>query len=153
MTFDIKAAKARAEAKRAEAAIPQPEIEPVYIAPQVEKSPEEIQQEIEQAAIDKEAHDQKVLAFKIDQALKEHKALPEGNATVVRSFAFTSKTESAIKLFTGITGNTRYKKGSLSSAVSSDVERMCILRVEALKDPVLQAYLDSVDAKYRRSID
>ncbi|RMV87634.1 hypothetical protein [Pseudomonas amygdali] len=152
MTFDIKAAKARAEAKRAEAPIIQAS-EPEIQAPVVEKTPEQIQQEIEQAAVEKEALDQKVLAFKIDQALKEHKALPEGNATLVRSFAFTSKTESAINLFTNVTGSSRYKKGKLSSAVSSDVERMCILRVEALKDPVLQAYLDSVDARYRRSID
>ncbi|MEQ4189708.1 hypothetical protein ABNM11_13580 [Pseudomonas syringae] len=152
MTFDIKAAKARAEAKRAEAPIII-EAEPVLLVPAVMKSPEEIQAEIEQAAIDKETHDKKVLAFKIDKGLKEHKALQEGNTMTIKSFAFTSKTESAMNLYGSITGSTRYKKGTLSSSVSNDVERMCILRIEALKDPVLQGYLDAVDAKYRRSID
>ncbi|KTB91551.1 hypothetical protein AO073_01375 [Pseudomonas syringae ICMP 11293] len=151
MTFDIKAAKARAEAKRAEA--PVFTTEPEILVPVVDKTPEEIQAEIEQSAIEKEAHDQKVLAFNIDKGLKEHKALPEGNTLTKKSFAFTCKTENAMNLFGSITGSTRYKKGTLSSSVSNDVERMCILRIEALKDPVLQAYLDGVDAKYRRSID
>ncbi|WP_323147598.1 hypothetical protein, partial [Pseudomonas marginalis] len=88
--------------------------------------------EIEQAAAEKAIHDQKVLAFKIDQALKEHKALPEGNKLSVRSFAFTDKTDSAIKAFESITHNKRYGKGYVSSSVSVDVERMCILRLKAL---------------------
>lgn len=90
MTFDLQAAKARAEAKRAEAPTTPPESE-ITLVETTPKSPEQIQAEIEQAAAEKAIHDQKVLAFKIDQALKEHKALPEGNKLSVRSFAFTDK--------------------------------------------------------------
>ncbi|MBJ7434413.1 MAG: hypothetical protein JHC54_01185 [Acinetobacter sp.] len=152
MTFDLQAAKARAEAKRAEAPTTPPESE-ITLVETAPKSPEQIQAEIEQAAAEKAIHDQKVLAFKIDQALKEHKALPEGNKLSVRSFAFTDKTDSAIKAFEAITNNKRYGKGYVSSSVSVDVERMCILRLKALTDPVLKSYLDDVDAEFRRTID
>ena len=152
MTFDLQAAKARAEAKRAEAPTTPPESE-ITLVETAPKSPEQIQAEIEQAAAEKASHDQKVLAFKIDQALKEHKALPEGNKLSVRSFAFTDKTDSAIKAFEAITNNKRYGKGYVSSSVSVDVERMCILRLKALTDPVLKSYLDDVDAEFRRTID
>ena len=152
MTFDLQAAKARAEAKRAEAPTTPPESE-ITLVETTPKSPEQIQAEIEQAAAEKAIHDQKVLAFKIDQALKEHKALPEGNKLSVRSFAFTDKTDSAIMAFESITNNTRYGKGYVSSSVSVDVERMCILRLKALTDPVLKYYLDDLDAEFRRTID
>lgn len=152
MTFDLQAAKARAEAKRAEAPTTPPESE-ITLVETTPKSPEQIQAEIEQAAAEKAIHDQKVLAFKIDQALKEHKALPEGNKLSVRSFAFTDKTDSANKAFESITNNQRYGKGYVSSSVSVDVERMCILRLKALTDPVLKSYLDDVDAEFRRTID
>jgi|GEM_PF-5298525 len=152
MTFDLQAAKARAEAKRAEAPTTPPESE-ITLVETAQKSPEQIQAEIEQAAAEKAIHDQKVLAFKIDQALKEHKALPEGNKLSVRSFAFTDKTDSAIKAFESITNNKRYGKGYVSSSVSVDVERMCILRLKALTDPVLKSYLDDVDTEFRRTID
>lgn len=152
MTFDLQAAKARAEAKRAEAPTTPPESE-ITLVETTPKSPEQIQAEIEQAAAEKAIHDQKVLAFKIDQALKEHKALPEGNKLSVRSFAFTDKTDSVIKAFESITNNKRYGKGYVSSSVSVDVERMCILRLKALTDPLLKSYLDDVDAEFRRTID
>lgn len=152
MTFDIKAAKARAEAKRAEAPIIHSE-EPDVMVQLVEKTPEEIQAQIEQAAIEKEAHDRKVLAFKIEQGLKSHKALPEDITLGHRNFANTAKTQSAINLYGALTGSSRYNKGNLSSSVSIDVERMIALRLKAITDPVLQAYLDSTDAEFRRTID
>jgi hypothetical protein len=65
MTFDLQAAKARAEAKRAEAPTTPPESE-ITLVETTPKSPEQIQAEIEQAAAEKAIHDQKVLAFKTE---------------------------------------------------------------------------------------
>ena len=108
MTFDIKAVKARAEAKRAEN--PQPEA--VELAPTV-------------------------IRTKAEAALIDLNATKRGNKNVRKTLSYTNHAARSVELVAKIFDTDRYET-SLFAALGADIEILNRLRLLALDNPDLK---------------
>ena len=115
MTFDIKAVKARAEAKRAENPQPQeiqPEAVVVNLAPAV-------------------------IRTKAEAALIDLNATKRGNKNVRKTLSYTSHAARSVELIADIFDTDRYET-SLFAALGADIEILNRLRLLALDNPDLK---------------
>lgn len=115
MTFDIKAVKARAEAKRAENTQPQ-EIQPEAVL--VELAPA-------------------VIRTKAEAALIDLNATKRGNKNVRKTLSYTSHAARSVELVAKIFDTDRYET-SLFAALGADIEILNRLRLLALDNPELK---------------
>ena len=115
MTFDIKAVKARAEAKRAENTQPQ-EIQPEAVL--VELAPA-------------------VIRTKAETALIDLNATKRGNKNVRKTLTYTSHAARSVELVAEIFDTDRYET-SLFAALGADIEILNRLRLLALDNPDLK---------------
>ena len=115
MTFDIKAVKARAEAKRAENTQPQ-EIQPEAVV--VELAPA-------------------VTRTKAEAALIDLNATKRGNKNVRKTLSYTSHAARSVELVAKIFDTDRYET-SLFAALGADIEILNRLRLLALDNPELK---------------
>jgi len=115
MTFDIKAVKARAEAKRAENTQPQ-EIQPEAVL--VELAPA-------------------VIRTKAETALIDLNATKRGNKNVRKTLSYTSHAARSVELVAEIFDTDRYET-SLFAALGADIEILNRLRLLALDNPELK---------------
>lgn len=114
MTFDIKAVKARAEAKRAEHQETQPEAVVVEVAP----APA-------------------VIRTKAEAALIDLNAVKRGNKNVRKTLSYTSHAARSVELVAKIFDTDRYET-SLFAALGADIEILNRLRLLALDNPDLK---------------
>ena len=114
MTFDIKAVKARAEAKRAEHQETQPEAVVVEVAP----APA-------------------VIRTKAEAALIDLNAVKRGNKNVRKTLSYTSHAARSVELIADIFDTDRYET-SLFAALGADIEILNRLRLLALDNPDLK---------------
>ena len=115
MTFDIKAVKARAEAKRAEntqTQETQPEAVVVNLAPTV-------------------------IRTKAEAALIDLNAVKRGNKNVRKTLSYTSHAARSVELVAEIFDTDRYET-SLFAALGADIEILNRLRLLALDNPDLK---------------
>ena len=115
MTFDIKAVKARAEAKRAEntqTQETQPEAVVVNLAPAV-------------------------IRTKAEAALIDLNAVKRGNKNVRKTLSYTSHAARSVELIADIFDTDRYET-SLFAALGADIEILNRLRLLALDNPDLK---------------
>ena len=115
MTFDIKAVKARAEAKRAEhtqSQETQPEAVVVNLAPAV-------------------------IRTKAEAALIDLNAVKRGNKNVRKTLSYTSHAARSVELIADIFDTDRYET-SLFAALGADIEILNRLRLLALDNPDLK---------------
>ena len=115
MTFDIKAVKARAEAKRAEntqTQETQPEAVVVELAPAVTRT-------------------------KAEAALIDLNAVKRGNKNVRKTLSYTSHAARSVELVAEIFDTDRYET-SLFAALGADIEILNRLRLLALDNPDLK---------------
>ena len=112
MTFDIKAVKARAEAKRAEHQETQPEAVVVNLAPAV-------------------------IRTKAEAALIDLNATKRGNKNVRKTLSYTSHAARSVELVAEIFDTDRYET-SLFAALGADIEILNRLRLLALDNPDLK---------------
>ena len=115
MTFDIKAVKARAEAKRAEntqTQETQPEAVVVELAPVV-------------------------IRTKAEAALIDLNAVKRGNKNVRKTLSYTSHAARSVELIADIFDTDRYET-SLFAALGADIEILNRLRLLALDNPGLK---------------
>ena len=115
MTFDIKAVKARAEAKRAEHTQTQ------------ETQPEAVVVELTPA----------VIRTKAEAALIDLNAVKRGNKNVRKTLSYTSHAARSVELVAGIFDTDRYET-SLFAALGADIEILNRLRLLALDNPDLK---------------
>ena len=115
MTFDIKAVKARAEAKRAE-------------NPQTQETqPEAVVVELAPA----------VIRTKAEAALIDLNATKRGNKNVRKTLSYTSHAARSVELVAEIFDTDRYET-SLFAALGADIEILNRLRLLALDNPDLK---------------
>lgn len=112
MTFDIKAVKARAEAKRAEHQETKPEAVVVELAPVV-------------------------IRTKSEAALIDLNAVKRGNKNVRKTLSYTSHAARSVELVAEIFDTDRYET-SLFAALGADIEILNRLRLLALDNPDLK---------------
>lgn len=115
MTFDIKAVKARAEAKRAENTQTQ------------ETQPEAVVVELAPA----------VIRTKAEAALIDLNATKRGNKNVRKTLSYTSHAARSVELVAKIFDTDRYET-SLFAALGADIEILNRLRLLALDNPDLK---------------
>ena len=115
MTFDIKAVKARAEAKRAENTQIQ------------ETQPEAVVVELAPA----------VIRTKAEAALIDLNATKRGNKNVRKTLSYTSHAARSVELIADIFDTDRYET-SLFAALGADIEILNRLRLLALDNPDLK---------------
>lgn len=115
MTFDIKAVKARAEAKRAEHTQTQ------------ETQPEAVVVELAPA----------VIRTKAEAALIDLNATKRGNKNVRKTLSYTSHAARSVELVAKIFDTDRYET-SLFAALGADIEILNRLRLLALDNPDLK---------------
>jgi len=115
MTFDIKAVKARAEAKRAEHTQTQ------------ETQPEAVVVELTPA----------VIRTKAEAALIDLNATKRGNKNVRKTLSYTSHAARSVELVAKIFDTDRYET-SLFAALGADIEILNRLRLLALDNPDLK---------------
>ena len=115
MTFDIKAVKARAEAKRAENTQTQ------------ETQPEAVVVELAPA----------VIRTKAEAALIDLNATKRGNKNVRKTLSYTSHAARSVELVAEIFDTDRYET-SLFAALGADIEILNRLRLLALDNPDLK---------------
>lgn len=115
MTFDIKAVKARAEAKRAENTQIQ------------ETQPEAVVVELAPA----------VIRTKAEAALIDLNAVKRGNKNVRKTLSYTSHAARSVELVAEIFDTDRYET-SLFAALGADIEILNRLRLLALDNPDLK---------------
>ena len=115
MTFDIKAVKARAEAKRAEHTQTQ------------ETQPEAVVVELAPA----------VIRTKSEAALIDLNAVKRGNKNVRKTLSYTSHAARSVELIADIFDTDRYET-SLFAALGADIEILNRLRLLALDNPDLK---------------
>ena len=115
MTFDIKAVKARAEAKRAENTQIQ------------ETQPEAVVVELAPA----------VIRTKAEAALIDLNATKRGNKNVRKTLSYTSHAARSVELVAKIFDTDRYET-SLFAALGADIEILNRLRLLALDNPDLK---------------
>ena len=115
MTFDIKAVKARAEAKRAENTQTQ------------ETQPEAVVVELTPA----------VIRTKAEAALIDLNATKRGNKNVRKTLSYTSHAARSVELVAEIFDTDRYET-SLFAALGADIEILNRLRLLALDNPDLK---------------
>ena len=115
MTFDIKAVKARAEAKRAENTQIQ------------ETQPEAVVVELAPA----------VIRTKAEAALIDLNATKRGNKNVRKTLSYTSHAARSVELVAEIFDTDRYET-SLFAALGADIEILNRLRLLALDNPDLK---------------
>ena len=115
MTFDIKAVKARAEAKRAENTQTQ------------ETQPEAVVVELAPA----------VIRTKAEAALIDLNATKRGNKNVRKTLSYTSHAARSVELVADIFDTDRYET-SLFAALGADIEILNRLRLLALDNPDLK---------------
>ena len=115
MTFDIKAVKARAEAKRAENTQTQ------------ETQPEAVVVELAPA----------VIRTKAEAALIDLNATKRGNKNVRKTLSYTSHAARSVELVAKIFDTDRYET-SLFAALGADIEILNRLRLLALDNPELK---------------
>ena len=115
MTFDIKAVKARAEAKRAEHTQTQ------------ETQPEAVVVELTPA----------VIRTKAEAALIDLNATKRGNKNVRKTLSYTSHAARSVELVAEIFDTDRYET-SLFAALGADIEILNRLRLLALDNPDLK---------------
>ena len=115
MTFDIKAVKARAEAKRAEHTQTQ------------ETQPEAVVVELAPA----------VIRTKSEAALIDLNAVKRGNKNVRKTLSYTSHAARSVDLVAEIFDTDRYET-SLFAALGADIEILNRLRLLALDNPDLK---------------
>ena len=115
MTFDIKAVKARAEAKRAENTQTQ------------ETQPEAVVVELAPA----------VIRTKAEAALIDLNAVKRGNKNVRKTLSYTSHAARSVELVAGFFDTDRYET-SLFAALGADIEILNRLRLLALDNPELK---------------
>ena len=115
MTFDIKAVKARAEAKRAENTQTQ------------ETQPEAVVVEVAPA----------VIRTKAEAALIDLNATKRGNKNVRKTLSYTSHAARSVELVAEIFDTDRYET-SLFAALGADIEILNRLRLLALDNPELK---------------
>ena len=115
MTFDIKAVKARAEAKRAENTQIQ------------ETQPEAVVVELAPA----------VIRTKAEAALIDLNAVKRGNKNVRKTLSYTSHAARSVELIADIFDTDRYET-SLFAALGADIEILNRLRLLALDNPDLK---------------
>lgn len=115
MTFDIKAVKARAEAKRAENTQTQ------------ETQPEAVVVELAPA----------VIRTKSEAALIDLNAVKRGNKNVRKTLSYTSHAARSVELVAEIFDTDRYET-SLFAALGADIEILNRLRLLALDNPDLK---------------
>ena len=115
MTFDIKAVKARAEAKRAEHTQTQ------------ETQPEAVVVELAPA----------VIRTKAEAALIDLNATKRGNKNVRKTLSYTSHAARSVELIADIFDTDRYET-SLFAALGADIEILNRLRLLALDNPDLK---------------
>ena len=115
MTFDIKAVKARAEAKRAEHTQTQ------------ETQPEAVVVELAPA----------VIRTKAEAALIDLNATKRGNKNVRKTLSYTSHAARSVELVAEIFDTDRYET-SLFAALGADIEILNRLRLLALDNPDLK---------------
>ena len=117
MTFDIKAVKARAEAKRAENTQTQ-ETQPEAVVVEVAPAPA-------------------VIRTKAEEALIDLNATKRGNKNVRKTLSYTSHAARSVELKADIFDTDRYET-SLFAALGADIEILNRLRLLALDNPGLK---------------
>ena len=117
MTFDIKAVKARAEAKRAENTQTQ-ETQPEAVVVEVAPAPA-------------------VIRTKAEAALIDLNATKRGNKNVRKTLSYTSHAARSVELVAEIFDTDRYET-SLFAALGADIEILNRLRLLALDNPDLK---------------